>query len=335
MSAIKLPIDILNQIDRYKRHYPWRGGDVNAKKPPLVAWKLVCKPKKKGGLGVIKLRLQNDALLMKNLDKFFSKADFPWVKLVWSQYYANGHLPGSSKKGSFWWRSILKLLDTFKGIVGAEYGIGDTILFWHDLWNNHVLKLSFPQLHSFAKSDSITLRAVMKTEDFEDLFNLPLSEIAYEQICELIIFLQGLPVSEQNDKWSYIWGNDTYTVSKAYDHLMGHEYVHPTFKWIWRSKCQMKQKMFFWMLLRNRLNTREMLRRRNMILVLIHVSYACCRECRLWHLFLSCPFAKNCWASIGVLIPSWLRATRATTYTKRHIDLPFAMEIIITMCWCI
>jgi hypothetical protein len=55
----------------------------------------------------------------------------------------------------------------------------------------------------------------------------------------------------------------------------------------------------------------------------------------LRHLFLSCPFAKNCWASIGVPIPSWLGATRATTYMKRHIGLSFAMEIIITMCWCI
>jgi hypothetical protein len=53
------------------------------------------------------------------------------------------------------------------------------------------------------------------------------------------------------------------------------------------------------------------------------------------HLFLSCSFAKNCWASIGVMIPSWLSATRATTYMKRHISLPFALEIIITMCWCI
>jgi hypothetical protein len=73
MGAIKVPIDILNQIDWYRRHCLCRGGDVNAKKPPLAAWKLVCKPKKKGGLGVIKLRLQNDTLLMKNLDKFFSR----------------------------------------------------------------------------------------------------------------------------------------------------------------------------------------------------------------------------------------------------------------------
>jgi hypothetical protein len=49
MCAVKVPIEILNQIDRYRRHCLWHGGDLNAKKPPLAAWKLVCKPKKKGG----------------------------------------------------------------------------------------------------------------------------------------------------------------------------------------------------------------------------------------------------------------------------------------------
>jgi hypothetical protein len=30
-------------------------------------------------------------------------------------------------------------------------------------------------------------------------------------------------------------------------------------------------------------------------------------------LFLHCSFAKNCWASIGVLVPMWLHAERATS----------------------
>jgi hypothetical protein len=38
---------------------------------PPAAWKMVTRLKLKGGLGVIKLNVQNDALLMKNLDKFF------------------------------------------------------------------------------------------------------------------------------------------------------------------------------------------------------------------------------------------------------------------------
>jgi hypothetical protein len=73
LCSIKVPIDILNQIDTYRRHYLWRGSDINAKKPPMVAWKLVTQPKTKGGLGVIKLRIHNDALLMKHLHKFFSQ----------------------------------------------------------------------------------------------------------------------------------------------------------------------------------------------------------------------------------------------------------------------
>jgi hypothetical protein len=129
------------------------------------------------------------------------------------------------------------LLNTYKGIARAEFGKGDTNLFWHDLRNNQVLKLSFPQLHSFAKNDLITLSSVLQVEDFADLFNLPLSEIAYEQFCEFVILLQSLLMIDCNDKWLYIWGNDNYAVSKAYNHLMGQEYVHLAFKWISRSKC--------------------------------------------------------------------------------------------------
>jgi hypothetical protein len=69
-------------------------------------------------------------------------------------------------------------------------------------------------------------------------------------------------------------------------------------------------------------------------------SYTCelCLHQRvesLRHLFLRCPFAKNCWATIGVLVRSWLRAERAIAYMRRAINKPFAMEVIITMSWCI
>jgi hypothetical protein len=41
MCAIKVPIEILNQIDKYRRHCLWKGGDINIKKPPLAAWSMV------------------------------------------------------------------------------------------------------------------------------------------------------------------------------------------------------------------------------------------------------------------------------------------------------
>jgi hypothetical protein len=45
LCSIKVPITILNQVDKYMRHCLWRGGDINAKKAPFAAWKMVTKPK--------------------------------------------------------------------------------------------------------------------------------------------------------------------------------------------------------------------------------------------------------------------------------------------------
>jgi hypothetical protein len=38
---------------------------------------------------------------------------------------------------------------------------------------------------------------------------------------------------------------------------------------------------------------------------------------------------------IGVLVPTYLRPEGATKHIKRALGVPFAMEIIIVMYWCI
>jgi hypothetical protein len=82
MCTLKLPKSVIKHIDEIRRHCLWRGADINAKKPPQVAWKSVCKPKAHGGLGVINIELQNKALLMKNLHKFYNRADIPWINII-------------------------------------------------------------------------------------------------------------------------------------------------------------------------------------------------------------------------------------------------------------
>lgn len=66
-----------------------------------MAWPNVMKLKEKGGLGVLNIRLQNDALLMKQLHKFYNNADIPWVKLIQNKYY-QGRVPHECRElGSF------------------------------------------------------------------------------------------------------------------------------------------------------------------------------------------------------------------------------------------
>ena len=59
-------------------------------------WTIVQKPKEKVGLGVINLRLKNDALLLKQHHKFYSQRDVPWVNLIWSTYDQN-KIPHASR----------------------------------------------------------------------------------------------------------------------------------------------------------------------------------------------------------------------------------------------
>jgi hypothetical protein len=136
------------------------------------------------------------------------------------------------------------------------------------------------------------------------------------------------------DQGKYIWGNGQFSVKKTYNHLMGSNHTHSTFKWIWGSSCQPKHIVFYCLLLKNILNTRGLLRSKSMVLE----SYNCelCigqMEENLRHLFFKCSFAKNCWHQIGVVVSTWLKPGRATRHIRRSLSVPFAMEIIILMCW--
>jgi hypothetical protein len=111
----------------------------------------------------------------------------------------------------------------------VQLGTGDTILFWSDMWNGRIMKISFAQLYSFALKENIIVKEVIEQDNLQDIFHLPLFEETYEQCCELDALLQSLQFSGENDTWSYIWGNGQYSSVKAYKHLLGSRSVHPTF----------------------------------------------------------------------------------------------------------
>ena len=129
MCTIKLPVGVIENIDRMRKQCLWRGNDPNKKEGNLAAWPMVQKPKHKGGLGVINLRLQNDALLLKQLHKFYNHHNIPWVHLIWAKYYTNKVPHGSRKVGSFWWKDILRLNPIYRNIATCALGDGSTILF--------------------------------------------------------------------------------------------------------------------------------------------------------------------------------------------------------------
>ena len=55
----------------------------------------------------------------------------------------------------------------------------------------------------------------------------------------------------------------------------------------------------------------------------------------LVHLFVSCPFARSCWETLGLVIYQPSDPFGALVSFKNQLQLPFFMEIIVTMSWSI
>jgi len=245
MCSIVLPKSIIKQIDKYRKHCLWRGSSVNEKGYPKAAWDMVCIPKVEGGLGVLDLEKQNQALLMKNLHKFFNKHDIPWVKLIWEKHYSNGKLPSHTRKGSFWWRDILKLLSHFKTIEAPIVGNGESVLFWTDPWKENPICSSVPELYTFVKNGKHTMQKVINNPDFTSLLQLPISQIAFTQLQRVNALLESVELTENPDKWFQRGGSEQYSAKKTYRALCGHSDIHSAFKWLWKCRVQPKHKVFF------------------------------------------------------------------------------------------
>jgi hypothetical protein len=77
MSLLQLPVLVIKAIDTARKNCLWRGNNPSSTRKSLTSWDRVCTPKEKGGLGVINLRVQNTALLLKHMVKFYNGADLP------------------------------------------------------------------------------------------------------------------------------------------------------------------------------------------------------------------------------------------------------------------
>ncbi|WVZ64664.1 LOW QUALITY PROTEIN: hypothetical protein U9M48_014158, partial [Paspalum notatum var. saurae] len=167
MSTFKLQICLIEQIDQARKQCLWRGSDANNKGGNLVAWPVVLRPKDKGGLGVIDLNIQNDGLLLKQLHKFYSRKDTPWVHLIWDKYY-QGCVPHEGRKvGSFWWKDIQRLFRQYRNLAKSKVGDGASTLCWEDLWLDSPVKVLFPSLASFAFDLTSSIKDINEAKDLE------------------------------------------------------------------------------------------------------------------------------------------------------------------------
>ncbi|KAM3300228.1 hypothetical protein ACQJBY_041320 [Aegilops geniculata] len=187
-------------VDKIRRLCLWRKDDISEHPSSLAAWHMVCRPKGKGGPGVISLEFQNEALLLKHLFYFFNHADIPWVNMAWQAHYVSEIPQALGRVRSFWWRDVCSLMENFRAVAKCVPGDGSSILGWKDGWMDILLADKMPRLFSFALNPDILLKEMLAADMFEELahlFDIPVPLKAFVELQELFNLLIDLRTDNQ------------------------------------------------------------------------------------------------------------------------------------------
>lgn len=130
----------------------------------------------------------------------------------------------------------------------------------------------------------------------------PLSALAFAEFTDLRQYLEHLVLQpNDHDAWHYHC-QKPFSAGRFYNHYFDALPKHPFLMHVWKSKCVIKHKVFAWLLVVDRLNTRNMLKHRNYT---INSGWNCLlcpsppKE-YLDHLFFSCSFSRDCWDDLGI-----------------------------------
>lgn len=141
----------------------------------------------------------------------------------------------------------------------------------------------------------------LSMSDLQTGFHVPLSAQALQEVRDMQAETAGTtPTQTTPDQWECVWGQK-FTSAKFYQFYFKDVVADEAFAWIWKSAC-IKLKVFSWLLLADRVNTKNMLQQR-------HHNVTDDTECVLCnakteetveHLFFECPFSAACWGKVGI-----------------------------------
>jgi hypothetical protein len=102
---------------------------------------------------------------------------------------------------------------------------------------------------------------------------------------------------------------------------------------IWKTCNISRQKFFAWLLLHGRLNTKDMMTKKNFFVEFNDCIL--CEECpqeTIMHLFFECSFSQSFWWAIGFEWNSDMNIFEMIKEAKMRYSINFLMDIIISRC---
>jgi len=310
LSLFRAPKSVCKNIISIQRRFLWGWG--KEKKPiSWVSWKVVCKSKEEGGLGLTDIREFNYAILAKWRWRWLSEEEGRWKDILDSKYGEGRQVTQSALKlQSWWWRDIDKVCKEgggegwFQTEIGWRLGCGDKAKFWEDVWiGNTNLKNVFPRLFSISRNQGQKVAEVGTWEGSDWKWNLRWRRARFEWETvmerELVVHISRITMKKEEQD-TRVWGNTEqgcFSVKSAYATLAKRGRGHPVevFQLLWKAKAFPNVLTTAWRALLDRLPTRECLTRRGVMLdsnlcVFCQIKVESCQ-----HLFMECDVVVRVW----------------------------------------
>ena len=267
MQTMKFPMSVCKHIDKINSNFLWgKNGDKN--KIHLVKWRMVCKPKKFGGLGLRDCETNNKANLTKLGWRVLKEKDPLWVNILKSKYRIppNPRNWKKNKSGSHIWRGIRDSKDHLVESIKWTVGNGTTISVWEDWWcGNLSFKSKFGDIGSV--DYNIKVDCFINNMGEWDVAKIN-NEMPHECVGDFLSTPLSISnVSEKRDAPSWgLNGNGRFTVGSCYMQLLERKNVinntEPNWAWIWKLKLPAKIIHFIWLVKLDRIICNEMCVRR-------------------------------------------------------------------------
>lgn len=268
MSVCKLPVWVIEEIDKTRRNFFWKGGAQNERKIHLANWPMLCKPKKMGGMGILDLRIFNKAILSKWYWQWQAKEEKMWKSLFLSIYCTQGT---HGVHQSYFFRIQLKYVIGFCDcFIQRIVGQGNTIQLWDHDWGMGILKHNLSVLYSYTLQEDATLKQFYQSSD-QSWYRPVMSEQATEQL-ELLQRMKeqyntgnqggNLSNTQPDDATWRMSANGEFRVQSAYLTMKNGPHIGSEVRRIWGVKAPHRFKIFAWLLIHNKILTTDNLKKR-------------------------------------------------------------------------
>jgi zinc-binding in reverse transcriptase len=262
MACFKLPRWIINRIDKIRRDFLRGNNSSRSNKVHLMNWTTVCIPRNWGGMGIQELSTQNVALLMRWWWRAY-KITNSLLTVVLQRLYLNArHNNGPPfwvKKGSFFWSQLHSIRLLFNFSITYQIQSRRSISFWYDPWCGSPL-IPSNGLQPRPPGQRISIRGAASQ------MQLLLSHLRTQQQEHAAQTLSDQSFTEDPDKLLWRWSkSQMYSANSFYSCFSGAGRTRSATAHLWRTKAPGTVKIFFYLLMNDRLLTFEIIRRRKML----------------------------------------------------------------------